>query len=60
MSNIEKSDNHPKVGVVIPAYNEEEFIGLTLKHLLNHVLGGDFWDKLRALFIREARVEFSS
>ncbi len=38
MSNIEKSDNHPKVGVVIPAYNEEEFIGLTLKHLLNQDL----------------------
>ena len=24
------------------------------------VLGGEFWDKLRALFVREARVEFSS
>ena len=38
MSNIEKSDNNPKVGIVIPAYNEEKFIGLTLKHLLNQVL----------------------
>jgi len=24
------------------------------------VLGGDFWDKLRALFVRESRVEFST
>jgi len=22
------------------------------------VLGGDFWDKLRALFVHEARVQF--
>ena len=24
------------------------------------VLGGDFWDKIRALFIREAKVQFPS
>lgn len=38
MAKNERSQNYSKVGVVIPAYNEEEFIGITLKHLLNQDL----------------------
>ena len=46
----------------IPAYRGNEFTYAIVVDLLLlvslFVLGGDFWDKLRALFIRDAKVMF--
>ena len=48
---------------LIPGYLGNEFtygiIGDLLLLVSLFVLGGDFWDKLRALFIHEAKVVFS-
>jgi hypothetical protein len=45
------------------AFREEHprvlaFIGDLLLLVSLFILGGDFWDKLRALFVREAKVVF--
>ena len=53
----------PYVLPVLPDYGAHRFAYgvsgdlLLLASLL--MLGGDFWDKLRALFVRDAKVQFS-
>jgi len=52
----------PYVGTMIPGYHGNEItyamIGDALLLVSLFVLGGDFWDKLRALFIHDAKVAF--
>ena len=47
---------------VVPGYPDERIsIGLTFDGLFVasfFVLGGDFWDKLRALFVHRAKAQF--
>jgi hypothetical protein len=49
----------PKIGllIAIAIMGKPGFAYLMMLASL-FVLGGDFWDKLRALFIREAKVQF--
>jgi len=52
----------PYAADLIPGYQDNEFtyaiVGDLLLLVSLFVLGGDFWDKLRALFIRGAKVAF--
>lgn len=52
----------PYAADLIPGYQRNEFtyaiVGDLLLLVSLFVLGGDFWDKLRALFIHEAKVVF--
>jgi len=52
----------PYVAHLLPFYQENRFVVLVMGDVMFissvFVLGGDFWDKIRSLFIRDSRVQF--
>ncbi len=53
----------PYFGYKISFFSDSELVIMIILHIMLllslFVLGGDFWDKLRGLFIRRAKIDFS-